>query len=289
MPITVQQSLERFVHQHYDRNREAGQMAESCANLLADYLQFWSGLFPAETADADIEPAEWERDLDAKMTQMLHGDSEPPAVDLGNLTMERFDEEHLREFVGWYLLKDLAFDSTMLQGVLEMLERWIGFALRQQGLGAEQHRILTETLHEVAPEAKRATVAAHALQKLVLSGSLYARPAAASSPVTALVSATARVSVAEPDAGCSHWLSVDEVGADRLPLTLPEQLCRYVQQGDVLQLCLAFHADGEARIVESGALFPASTWVDAVLMERYDPNDVMPELPWEPLPDGELH
>ena len=289
MPITVQQSLERFVHQHYDSNREAGQLAESCANLLADYLQFWSGLFHADVAEADIEPAEWERDLDEKMTQMLHGDNEPPAVDLGSLTMERFDAEYLREFVGWYLLKDMAFDSLMLQGVLEMLEKWIGFALRQQGMTAEQHRELIATLHEVAPEAKRVTVAAHALQKLVVSGTLDTRSVANPSPIKALVSATARISMAEPGDGCSHWLSVDEVGAERLPVTLPEGLRAYLQQGDVLQLCLACHADGGMRIVESGALFPASTWVDAVLMERYNPSDAVAEQAWEPLPDGVLH
>ncbi|MDQ6963592.1 MAG: hypothetical protein Q9M13_01585, partial [Mariprofundales bacterium] len=110
MPVTMQQSLERFVHLHYDTNREAGQVAEVCVNLLADYLQSWSGLFQHGDSGGDMELQEWERDLDEKMMQLLNDDTAPPAVDLGSLSTEQFDEEHLREFVGWYLLKDMAFD-----------------------------------------------------------------------------------------------------------------------------------------------------------------------------------
>jgi len=289
MPITMQQSLERFVHLHYDSNRQAGQVAETCANLLSDYLQSWSGLFQYEGAGDDFDAQDWERDLDDKMMQMFNGDTAPPAVDLGAFSIDQFDEEHLREFIGWYLLKDMAFDSLMLKGVLGMLQQWIDFALRQRALSKKQHQLFMDTLHETAPEAERATIAAHALQKLVLSGSLYSRPAAESTVIECLLAATARISVAEPGEPCSHWLGVDEVEADRLPITLPNALHAYFQQGDVLQLCLAQHADGEARLVESGAIFPASTWVDAVMMDRFDPSDVMAEQHWEPLPSELLH
>jgi len=289
MPITMQQSLERFVHLHYDTNREAGQVAETCVNLLSDYLQSWSGLFQYGEGGGDVEPQDWERELDEKMMQMFKGDTAPPAADLGALSIDQFDEEHLREFIGWYLLKDMAFDSLMLKGVLDMLRQWLHFALRQRALDKAQYQLLLDTLEETAPDAERATIAAHALQKLVVSGSLYAVPAAKSTVIECLLSATARISVAEEGEPCSHWLAVDEVEADRLPITLPNALHPYLQQGDVLQLCLAQHADGEARLVESGALFPASTWVDAVMMDRFDPSDVMSEPNWEPLPKDMLH
>jgi len=289
MPITMQQSLERFVHLHYDANREAGQVAETCVNLLSDYLQAWSGLFQYGEGGSELELQDWERDLDDQMMQMFKGDTAPPAVDLGSLSIDQFDEEHLREFIGWYLLKDMAFDSLMLKGVLDMLQQWLHFALRQRALSKENYQLLIEILQETAPEAERATIAAHALQRLVLSGSLYPLSAAKSPAIECLFAATARISVAEAGEPCSHWLAVDEAEADRLPITLPKALHPYLQQGDVLQLCLAQHADGEARLVESGALFPASTWVDAVMMDRFDPSDVMSEPNWEPVSKEMLH
>ncbi len=276
MPVTVQQSLERFVHQRYDSNRQSGREAEACANLLADYLQMWSGLLSHEWREGEEDaPEEWERELDAKMEQMLGGDATPSQADLGSLALDQLDEEHLREFVGWYLLKDLALDSPSLRGVLEMLRQWIDFAYRQRGLGRTLHRRFVETFEECAPEAERAVVAAHALQRLVLSGALYARSAQDSSMIECLLSATARVGVARCGDPCTHWLSVDEVEADRLPVTLPEALHPYIRSGDVVQVSLAQHADGAIRLVESGAIFPASTWVDAMMMEQFNPFDTV--------------
>ncbi|RMH52713.1 MAG: hypothetical protein D6682_01300 [Zetaproteobacteria bacterium] len=292
MAVTVQQSLERFVHQHYDRNRQAGHRAEHCVSLLIDYLQGWSGLLPPEWGGGEEgSQQEWERELDAQMERMLGDADRSPPADLGALTIDQLDEEHLREFIGWYLLKDMALDGRGIRNVLEMLRQWIDFAYRQRGLDRDRYHRFVAAFEECAPEGERAVVAAHALQRLVTSGALPVVGGRARSPVVSLLAVAARLGIAEEGGGCTHWMRVDDVDAESLPLILPPALHPYLREGDVVQVTLARLADGGVRLVESGALFPASSWVDALVMEQYRPVDRVEqqEQGWESSEDDLLH
>jgi len=297
MSVTVQQAMDRFVHHRYHTDRESGRMADACMNLLSDYLQFWSGLFEMDgmgMADAPaIEVADWERDLDDKMAQWMQDDTSP-VNDLGALTIDQMDEEHLREFVGWYLLKDMALDSNQLRELIEALMAWVDFSQRNHTLEVEQASRFTAILEKSMPESVRAATAGNALQKVVQSGCFSAPNGVEKRPkLLGFMAGMARIAPCDVDAQqagqATHWLSFDDPEIAAVPVNIPLPLHALLHEGDVLHVYLASYDDQSYRLVDSGPLFPASTWVEAALMERMAPVDGVETMEWDQSQEPLLH
>ncbi|MDQ6950055.1 MAG: hypothetical protein Q9M26_00145 [Mariprofundales bacterium] len=288
MPATVQQSMERFIHHRYHTDRETGHMADACMNLLSDYLQFWSGLFQQDglemAEELSSDTADWERELDAKMAQWMDDDT-APVNDLGSLTIDQMDEEHLREFIGWYLLKDMALDSHQVRELLDTLGGWISFSRRNHALEPKQADAFSSILEQTLPETVRAATAANALQQMVQSGQFRAPPATDRCTLRGFVAGMARLRPAQG----SYLLTFDDNEIASIPITLPQVLHPLLREGDVLHIYLASYGDQRYRLVDSGPLFPASTWVEATLMERFAPMDTIEALEWDQNPGSPLN
>ncbi len=288
MPLTMQQSMERFVHHRYHNGREPGQIAEACMNLLSDYLQNWSGLFQAENIHDEVTPQDWEQELDDKMVQWLDGDTEP-LPDLGALTIAQMDEEHLREFVGWYLIKDMALSSNQAREILDTLQAWVAFCQRNHSLNRTLGKKFDDLLQQVIPETVRAVTAAHALLQMVQSGQLSPPHPSNSRTLQGFVSGMARLMPAGSSTTASHLLVFDDQEVTPIPILLPTALHPLLQAGDVLHIYLAAYSDGSYRLVDGGAIFPSSTWLDATVMERFSPHDTMDEMMWDQNPGMPLN
>ncbi|MDX8409931.1 MAG: hypothetical protein R8J84_07840 [Mariprofundales bacterium] len=288
MPLTMQQSMERFVHHRYHNGREPGRMAEACMNLLSDYLQHWSGLFQAEDIHDEVAPQPWEQELDDKMVQWLDGDTEP-VPDLGALTIAQIDEEHLREFVGWYLIKDMALTSNQAREIIDTLQAWVEFCQRNHSLDLAQGKQFLDLLQQSAPETVRAVIAAHALLQMVRSGQLSPPSPSTAPPLQGFVSGMARLMPAKQTTTASHILVFDDQEVIPIPILFPTALHPLLHAGDVLHIYLASYSDGSYRLVDSGAIFPSSTWLDATVMERFRPDDAIDDMVWDQNPGMPLN
>jgi len=94
---------------------------------MADYLLNYSDLFQDDFLDTDESPLEdWEKSLEAHMHDLMDGDMESSAEVYG-LELEQLEPEHLRDFFGWHLLREMSGDATAIEEYVQVIHQWLAF------------------------------------------------------------------------------------------------------------------------------------------------------------------
>jgi len=254
--ISVQEALDRFLfaqrgQEHEDEHFEAG------IERFIDYLIYYSDLFQDPEEPDDSELAEWEAALEQYMEQLFEGDTEQ-APELGSLPLSQLHEEHLRDFIGWYLLREPGIDSLAVEEHVQLIRQWIEFLHEKEWLDNERYHVFLDTLRETAEESVRSVKAARLLFHYVRLGA-GVPPRLRGQRFADFVEGHARVDAMDEK---SIRLSFDN--QERLigPVPLPEEIRRYLQPGDVLDVELG-ERDGQWMIVDIGPVYPASVYVEA--------------------------
>lgn len=251
--LALQQAMDEYLQQR--ANTSAAQTAE-LFEQLARYLVHCSDLFQDMDEDEQGEMSEWEDALEAQMMQLLDGDVEP-AHDLGAAPLSRLHSGHVREFVGWFLLRESA-NSEMIRVAGEVLAGWFTF-LRDRGYWpGRQFLEFDAMLKEVVPEAMRAAVLARALYDYARSGCAMA-PEARGKPFDRFVEGHARAYALVADGVLFRF---DSQQQDYGPVRLPDAILQLVREGDVFDVELGLRA-GCWYIVDVGPVYPGCVYVEA--------------------------
>lgn len=253
--ISVQEAMDRFLFQQHEAGSD--EPVESTMEHFIDYLLYYSDLFQDPEEPDDSALAEWEAALEQYMEQLFEGDTEQ-APDIGGLPLSQLDGEHLRDFIGWYLLREPGVDSLELERHVEVMRQWIEFMHAKGWLDHEHYHVFLGTVQETATESIRAVKAARLLLHFVRLGA-GVPPRLRGQRFSSFVEGHARI-VAIDDGAIR--LNFDNQERMIGPVVLPEEIRRYLQPGDVLDVELG-ERDGHWMIVDIGPVYPASVYVEA--------------------------
>ncbi|MDQ7010884.1 MAG: hypothetical protein Q9M29_03590 [Mariprofundaceae bacterium] len=259
--ITLQEAMDRFVQA--DVTGDAGRMrhAGHCMEALAEYLLHCSDLFHDAEMREEGPPMEWEQALDSHMAELFEGDL-APVPDLGNAPLAKLDPEHVRDFLAWFLLREVAADGDIIREYADILRAWFDF-LYEKGWWRGTTRIsFMAVLADVEPDAVRAARAARVLFHFVRHGG-GVPPRLRGQRFSRFIEGHARISAIDHTRICFRFDSQDiEIG----PVTLPNIIAGLLQVGDVLDIELGLRGDIWV-IVDIGPLYPACVYMEA---EEFD-------------------
>ena len=126
MEIKLQEAMDQFLLSLTDSKTIKTDDAETCMGLLADYLLHYSDLFQDAIEVDEASLAEWEAALEGYIEKLFEGDTEP-SPELGSLPLAMLDAEHLRDFLGWYLLREPDMDSLEVEKFALVLQAWASY------------------------------------------------------------------------------------------------------------------------------------------------------------------
>lgn len=259
--MLLQEAMDRFLRAQGDAQ------AEACLEALADYLLHYSDLFQDAEEPEAVQLAEWEQALDEYMQHLLDGDIEAVA-DLASLEFEQLEVGHLRDFLGWYLLRELAADAAAVQDACRVLYRFFDAAAEQGWIGSEARLAYVSTLRELEPECVRAAKAAWLLFHFVRLGSGIS-PRLRGVRFSDFIEGHARIQRLD----ATHiWLMFDNADGPIGPVLLPAEIIGLLRLGDVLDVELGYRGD-TWLIVDAGPIYPGSVYMEAEAFE------VQPEPP----------
>jgi len=252
---TLQEAMDAFIR-HTDL-QPSGQIqhAEQCMEKLTIFLIHYSDLFDDREFPDEGEYAEWEENLDAHMNELLQGDIEPTG-DLGQLPLTALDPEHLRDFLGWFLLRESG-DAEQIKADAASLSAWLAYIHACDWWDANTYRSFSEILAEVTPSALRAARLSQVLFYFVRSGAGIA-PRLRGQHFSCFVEGHGRVS---------------EIGADGLffsfenkeqavgPVLLPQAILDMVEAGDVFDVEMGLR-DNSWAMVDIGPVYPGCVYVE---------------------------
>ncbi len=262
--IQLQSVMDEFVSRQFAKGARQGKVAESCMELLADYLLHYSDLFQDKEPDEAFPFADWEEGLDEHMAQMLEGDVENVS-DLGTLPLSRLEGEHLKDFLGWHLLRELGPDTQMIRACGKMAQAWVRFILDRGWLEKEKQVEFLAVLAEILPESERVSKAAQLLLYYVRLGSGMA-PRFRGQRFSSFYEGHARVEHLEENRMFLHF---DNTETSIGPVMLPEEVFVLLKLGDVLDVELGQR--GEVwQIVDIGPVYPTSVYIEA---EEFDVSE----------------
>ncbi|GAV20807.1 hypothetical protein MMIC_P1781 [Mariprofundus micogutta] len=231
------------------------EMAEQCLEMLCQYLIHFSDLFQdIEFADEN-EFAEWEENLESHMVDLLEGDVEPSS-DLGRLPLDALDPEHVRDFLGWFVVRETS-DIDLIQGYAAVLQQWIEFIHTQGWWKKNEYIDFVEIMAEVTPAAERVARVARVLFHFVRSGGGIA-PRLRGKRFSRFVEGHGRVNTID-DAG----ITMDFDAQDEIigPLLLPKVILDLIETGDVFDVELGLRGDTWV-MVDIGPVYPACVYVE---------------------------
>jgi hypothetical protein len=262
--VLLQEALDGFVQSQSDEDVERGQLAEACMEYLADYLLHFSDLFQEFEEIEEVGLEEWESSLDAHMEQLLGGDMEP-ALDLGSLELEQFEPEHLRDFLGWYLLRELDGDSAAIEEYCGILRDWLTFCVRRGWMSEVYSMDFLAVVSEMELECVRTAKAARLLFHYVRLGGGMS-PRLRGKRFSRFIEGHARILRL---VGQKLWLHFDSQEGNIGPVNLPEEIITLLKEGDVLDVELGKRSD-TWLIVDIGPVYPANIYVEAEEFEFPD-------------------
>jgi len=256
---TLQGAMDDFIKQLPQQDASnviSSEAAEQCLELLAQYLIHYSDLFQ-DTALADEgNYADWEENLESHMVDLLEGDVEPTG-DLGRLPLEVLDPEHLRDFLGWFMVRETS-DSMLIQSYAEVLQQWIEFIHKQNWWKQSQYVGFVELLLEVRPEAERVARLSRVLFHFVRSGGGIA-PRLRGKRFSRFVEGHGRVNAVSDGAVFFDFDSQDEIIG---PVQLPGVILDMIEAGDVFDVEMGMRG-GTWVMVDIGPVYPACVYVEA--------------------------
>ena len=251
---TLQASMDSFV-QHLSADEEASAQSEICLETLAQYLIHYSDLFQDQELGEDAEFVEWEHELEEHMVELLHGDLEP-ASDLGQLPLSALDPEHIRDFIGWFLLRETS-DAELIESYADILRQWVQFIHERNWWEQADYLGFIEILGEITPAATRAARLSRVLYHYVRSGGGMP-PRLRGKQFSRFIEGHGRVISIEDQA---LQLSFDNQDEKVGPIRLPRPICEMVETGDVFDVEMGLRGDTWV-MVDIGPVYPASIYVE---------------------------
>ena len=255
---TLQQAIDSFVLQLpmvYKSNSGEISEAETCLEILAQYLIHYSDLFQEQDMGAESDFAEWEEGLELHMMELLDGDIDASS-DLGSLPLDKLDPEHIRDFVGWFLLRETC-DAELIQTYANVLQQWIDFIHLHDWWKQGEYLGFVETLVEVTPTAIRAARLARVLFHYVRSGG-GVPPRLRGKQFSCFIEGHGRVVSLENNA---MQLNFDNQDQQIGPVILPRPIFELVELGDVFDVEMGLRDDVWV-MVDIGPVYPACVYVE---------------------------
>jgi len=247
--------MDRFV-QHLAPDEDSSAQAELCLEALAQYLLHYSDLFQDQEFGDEAEIVEWEQELEEHMVELLHGDLEPTS-DLGQLPLTALDPEHVRDFIGWFLLRETS-DAELIESYADILRRWIQFLQTRHHLDQADYLGFVEVLDETTPMAIRAARLSRVLYHYVRSGGGMP-PRLRGKQFSRFVEGHGRVVSLKENMLLLGFDNQDEqVG----PIRLPRAICEMIEPGDVFDVEMGLRGDLWV-MVDIGPVYPACVYIEA--------------------------
>jgi len=262
LETTLQDAMDDFV-QGGQLPDATEQHAETCMDALAHYLLHYSDLFQDPEGEEEPDFAEWEENLEQQMARMLEGDVEP-ALDLGHMPLADLDPDHVRDFIGWFILRESG-DAEVIEAYAEVLRSWFGFLVARGMWRREESVSFEQVIDEVVPEAVRTAKAARVLYHFVRQGG-GVPPRLRGQRFSEFAEGHARVASIRQGA---LWFVFDNHEGEIGPVALPKVILNMVAEGDVFDLELGLRGDTWV-LVDIGPIYPACVYVEA---EEYQDLD----------------
>lgn len=263
---TLQEAIDKFVQTtsgNFSVSSAVHSYEEQCMEMLAQYLIHYSDLFQDSEFSDEGDFAEWEEGLEQHMSDLLEGDVEPSS-DLGQLPLEALDAEHLRDFLGWFSVRETS-NAELIQAYADALQSWVVFIHDRGWFDHEKYLAFIEILAEVTPDAVRVARLSRVLFHFVRSGGGVS-PRLRSKRFSRFVEGHGRVNAVNSDAILFDFDNMQEqIG----PVILPQVILEMIEEGDVFDVELGLRGDVWV-IVDIGPVYPASVYVE---VEEYQGLD----------------
>jgi len=229
---------------------------------LADYLLHYSDLFQDDMVEADEFPlADWEQSLNAHMGELMDGDVES-GVELHGLELAQLEPEHMRDFFGWHLLREMSGDAAAIEEYAQITRQWLTFLADTGKMKHSRYLEFLAVVDELAPECERAAKAAHLLFHFVRLGSGIS-PRLRGQRFSRFIEGHARIASIKAH---QIFLSFDNQDERIGPVPLAPEITTLLKPGDVLDVELGLRSD-IWMIVDIGPVYPASVYVEAEAFE----------------------
>lgn len=230
---------------------------DHCMEVLAEYLLQCSDLFQDAEMQEETPILDWEQGLDTHMEELFEGDI-AAVPDLGNVPLAKLDPEHIRDFLAWFMLREVAADSDIIGTYAATLRAWFGF-MHEKGWWDDTTRMsFLSVLAEVEPDAVRAAKAARVLFHFVRHGG-GVPPRLRGQRFSRFVEGHARIAAID----AAHvWFRFDSQDVEIGPIALPKIILELLQAGDVLDIELGLRGD-VWMIVDIGPLYPGCIYMEA--------------------------
>jgi len=255
--VILQEAMDHFVRIQLRQDAGQGRLAEGCMEALADYLLHFSDLFREADHLDDEDLAEWEKSLEANMAKLFGGDVEP-TTELGNLDVAQLDAEHMRDFLGWYLIREAGADNITIEAYCSVLRDWLEALTQKRWLNEASRLEFLSVVDELEPECIRAAKASQLLFHFVRLGSGVA-PRLRGKQFTEFVEGHARLVKMEDQ---QAWLQFDNHSAPIGPVRLSDEIVQFLEVGDVIDVELGLRGD-TWLMVDVGPVYPAAVYVEA--------------------------
>ncbi|MFQ5519102.1 MAG: hypothetical protein ACE5E3_03775 [Mariprofundus sp.] len=255
---TLQQTMDAYISQLTEAPAFKSELllsGEQCLEAFTQYLVHYSDLFQEPEMADGADFSDWEEGLEEHMINLLEGDVEPSG-DLGMLPLGALDPEHLRDFLGWFVLRETG-DGALIKAYAETLKGWIEF-IRSRGWWSQSEYLgFAEILNDVAPEAERTARVSQVLFHYVRSGT-GVPPRLRGQRFSRFVEGHGRVSeVGEAYLRFNFENRGEEVG----PVLLPRVIVDLIAIGDVFDIELGLRGDSWV-MVDVGPVYPRCVYVE---------------------------
>ncbi len=260
--MLLQDAMDRFMRIQILQDSKQGTLTEACMQSLADYLLHYSDLFQDDLMETDEPPlADWEQMLETQMNDLMEGDIEA-VTDLYGLKLEQFEPEHIRDFLGWHLLREMGGDAAAIDEYIVVIRKWLTFLLEKRKINHARHLEFLAVTNEMAPECDRVAKAAHLLFHFVRLGSGIS-PRLRSQRFSRFIEGHARIATIEKN---RMFLNFDNQVECIGPIALTPEMLHLLKPGDVLDVEMGLRSD-VWMMVDIGPVYPACVYVEADVFE----------------------
>jgi len=263
---TLQEAMDEYINScsaSFSSASLVNSIQEQCLEMLAQYLIHYSDLFQDMEVSDEGDFADWENGLEQHMADLLEGDVEPSS-DLGSLPVDALDPEHLRDFLGWFAVRESS-NAELIQGYADVLQAWVNFMHDRGWLKHDGYLGFIEILAEGAPDAVRVARLSRVLFHFVRSGSGIA-PRMRGKRFCRFVEGHGRVISWQNNGILFDFDNMQETIG---PVALPQVIIDMIEEGDVFDIELGLRGDAW-QMVDSGPVYPASVYVE---VEEYQGLD----------------
>ncbi|MDX8405746.1 MAG: hypothetical protein R8K50_06285 [Mariprofundus sp.] len=264
-PPTVQTAIDDFMR-FADTVEKADALTapDQCLEMFSQYLIHYSDLFNEMEEDDDTSAfAEWEQGLDEHMSGLLEGDVESVGH-LGNLPLDALDAEHMRDFLGWFVLRETS-DGELLQAYADTLRAWVDYVYARKWWPHDVYHAFVAVLDDVAPEAVRVARLSRVLFHFIRAGG-GVPPRMRGLRFSRFVEGHAQVSsLGDEGVLFSFHHQQETIG----PVLLPAPILAMIAIGDVFDLELGLRGELWV-IVDVGPVYPSCVYVE---VEEYQGLD----------------